>query len=119
MARNTVSFTSPFDAPAAPFAPNPPPQNDVDITKETLGARLAMVRAHKKKLLANLARIEREAALLDEAVAAHDRFTHAVKYFNGLGDYASQRAGAALMVLDAEKDVEKAAKNLDNFIGSM
>lgn len=112
MTGNFDTVSSPPDAHVESFSPQ---HVDVDITEASLDERLAAVRAHKKKLLENLDKIERESVLLDEASKAHERFIGAVKYFNGLGDYAAQRGGASLLVLEAEEGVEKAVEALNKF----
>ena len=106
-------------APAtAPPPPSPPATASVAATELDLDERIAEVRACKKRLLENLAEVEKEAALLDAANDAHERFVSAVDYFGSLGDYATQRAGAAVLVLDAKKAVEKAVRDLDAFLSA-
>lgn len=98
--------------------PFPPATAPVAATELALDDRIAEVRARKKQILENLARIEKEAALLDAANVAHERFVTAVDYFGGLGDYATQRAGAAEFVIDAQRGVEKAVRDLDAFLST-
>ena len=120
MARTTFYLPEPSAVAraAAPLPPSPPATASVAATELALDERIEAVRARKKRILENLARIEKEAALLDAANVAHERFVAAVDYFGGLGDYVTQRAGAAVLVLDAQRGVEKAVRNLDAFLST-
>ena len=115
-------IASPFDMPSFDVSPLPSPvpisRPVVEPTEASLDERLASVRAHKKKILESLSKIDREAALLKDASDAHTRFVRSLEYLRGLGEYATPRAGASLLVLEAEEGVEKAVRILNKFRAS-